>query len=130
MRQSKAFGVHFVITASRLNVLSGKLYSLFTERLTLRLAEADDYPGIVGGRVGEVEEIAGRGFTRVDRQPLAFQVALPLGVASVPAQPRAEADADPRHRRADAGVHGRLRRTNTRSRCGSMRCPSRHPTAR
>ena len=92
MRQSKAFGVHFVITASRLNVLSGKLYSLFTERLTLRLAEVDDYPGIVGGRVGEVEEIAGRGFTRVDRQPLAFQVALPLGGASVPTQPRAEAN--------------------------------------
>ena len=82
--------MHFVITASRLNVLSGKLYSLFTERLTLRLAEPEDYPGIVGGRVGEVEEIPGRGFTRLDRQPLAFQVALPLGVADIPTQARAE----------------------------------------
>lgn len=92
MRQSKAFGVHFVITASRLNVLSGKLYSLFTERFTLRLAEVDDYPSIVGARVGEVEEIPGRGITRPDRQPLAFQIALPLGDASIPALPRAEAD--------------------------------------
>ncbi len=92
MRQSKAFGVHFVITASRLNVLSGKLYSLFTERFTLRLAEADDYPGVVGSRVGEVEEIQGRGVTRVERTPLVFQVALPLAGPTVLNKPRAEAE--------------------------------------
>ena len=40
--QSRAYGVHFVITAHRLNVVSSRLLSLFTERLTLRLAEADD----------------------------------------------------------------------------------------
>jgi len=92
MGQSKAFGVHFVVTASRLNVLSGKLYSLFTERYTLRLAEADDYAGVVGGRVAEVEEIPGRGVTRIDRHPLVFQVALPLATAEIPGQPRAEAE--------------------------------------
>ncbi len=92
MRQSKAFGVHFVITVSRLNVLSGKLYSLFTERLTLRLAENDDYPGIVGARIGEIEETPGRGFMRMERQPLAFQVALPLGTRETPNRPRAEAE--------------------------------------
>ncbi|MCA9868981.1 MAG: hypothetical protein KC487_01120, partial [Anaerolineae bacterium] len=47
-RQAKAYGVHIVVTANRFNVLTSKLYSLFTERLTLRLSDAQDYPGIVG----------------------------------------------------------------------------------
>lgn len=93
MGQSKAFGVHFAVTADRPNVLSGKLYSLFTERYTLRLAEADDYATVVGGRVAEVEEIPGRGVTRVDRHPLVFQVALSVGTPVIPAQPRAETEA-------------------------------------
>jgi DNA segregation ATPase FtsK/SpoIIIE-like protein len=37
VRQAKAYGLHFVISATRTNELSSKLYSLFTERLTLRL---------------------------------------------------------------------------------------------
>ena len=44
-RQANAYGLHVVITASRLNVLTSKLYSLFTERFTLRLSDADDYCG-------------------------------------------------------------------------------------
>ncbi|MGC8781948.1 MAG: FtsK/SpoIIIE domain-containing protein, partial [Anaerolineae bacterium] len=92
MGQSKAFGVHFVVTASRPNALSGKLYSLFTERYALRLTEADDYASVVGGRVAEVEEIPGRGVTRTDRHPLVFQIALPIGAAEILGQPRAEAE--------------------------------------
>lgn len=79
VRQAKAFGVHFIISANRLNVLSNKLYSLFTERLTLRLAETADYRAIVGGDVSEIDEIPGRGYVRVGREPLQFQVALAGG---------------------------------------------------
>lgn len=75
-RQGKAYGLHFVITANRLNVISSKLYSLFTERLTLRLADAGEYSAIVGSQIPEIEEIPGRGYTRVGRVPLAFQVGL------------------------------------------------------
>lgn len=75
-RQGRSYGIHFIVTASRLNVLSSKLYSLFTERLTLRLANADEYGTIVGSVIGEIEEVPGRGVTRVGRQPLSFQVAL------------------------------------------------------
>ncbi|MCB0200914.1 MAG: hypothetical protein KDI03_12665, partial [Anaerolineae bacterium] len=74
-RQAKAYGVHIVVTANRFNVLTSKLYSLFTERLTLRLSDAQDYPGIVGGHV-EVDEIPGRGMVRVARVPLDFQIAV------------------------------------------------------
>jgi S-DNA-T family DNA segregation ATPase FtsK/SpoIIIE len=78
-RQGKAFGIHFAIAVDRLNALSSKLYSLFTERFTLHLADASQYSAIVGGRITDVEEIVGRGYVRSGRQPLAFQVALPPG---------------------------------------------------
>jgi DNA segregation ATPase FtsK/SpoIIIE-like protein len=78
-RQGKAYGLHFVITVNRLNAVSSKLYSLFTERLTLRLADASEYSAIVGSQVPEIEEIPGRGYTRVRRAALAFQVGLMPG---------------------------------------------------
>lgn len=78
-RQAKAYGLHFVISASRLNVLSSKLYSLFTERLTLRLSDSGSYRGVVGGSVSDIDEIQGRGYVRVGRQPLEFQVAIAVG---------------------------------------------------
>jgi DNA segregation ATPase FtsK/SpoIIIE-like protein len=78
-RQGKGYGLHFAISANRLNALSSKLYSLFTERFTLRLSDANDYSAIVGGQVAEVQEVMGRGYTRRGRQPLSFQVALPPG---------------------------------------------------
>lgn len=83
MRQAKPFGIHFVVTATRLNVLSNKLLSLFTERLTLRLADIEEYRAIVGavggGTVTAIDEIPGRGYMRIGRLPLEFQVALAVG---------------------------------------------------
>ncbi|MBV7336096.1 NACHT domain-containing protein [Chloroflexi bacterium TSY] len=90
-RQGKAYGIHFLITATRLNVLSSKLYSLFTERLTFKLSDATEYGGIVGSGAGELEEIAGRGLVRLDRRPLNFQVALPPGTVDKQGQVRGEA---------------------------------------
>ncbi len=74
-RQAKAFGLHVLITASRFNVLSNKLLSLFTERFSLHLSDAGDYAAIIGS-TWEVEEQPGRGAVRVGRMPLSFQVAL------------------------------------------------------
>ncbi|MER2598589.1 MAG: FtsK/SpoIIIE domain-containing protein [Caldilineales bacterium] len=74
-RQAKAYGIHILITANRFNVLSNKLFSLFTERLSLRLSDSGDYSSVVGSNA-EVEETAGRGVVRAGRVPLNFQVAL------------------------------------------------------
>ncbi len=79
MRQAKAYGLHFVISVSRLNELSSKLYSLFTERLTLRLSDAGDYRAIVGGNIPEIDETPGRGYVKAGRQPLEFQIAVGVG---------------------------------------------------
>ena len=75
LRQGKAYGIHVVITAPRMNILSSSLYSLFTERLTLRLADPDAYRAIVGHDVPPIDEIAGRGYMNIKRSALEFQVA-------------------------------------------------------
>lgn len=79
VRESRAWGMHFVISAEMPNALAGKLYSLLTERLTLRLSDPTEYPGIVGRGARVLEEMPGRGFVRVDRRALEFQTALPVG---------------------------------------------------
>ena len=81
-RQGKAFGVHLFISASEIRSIPSKLYSLFTERFTLRLANTGDYSAIVGGRIDDIDAISGRGFCRVGRRPLEFQVAVHPGVIS------------------------------------------------
>lgn len=80
VRESRAWGIHFLISAETPNALSGKLYGLMTERLALRLADATEYTGIVGRGSRSLEEVPGRGFVRVERRPLEFQTALSLGL--------------------------------------------------
>lgn len=46
--------------------------------MTLKLADHTEYRAIVGGPVGEMSEIPGRGYTKIGRQPLSYQIALPL----------------------------------------------------
>jgi DNA segregation ATPase FtsK/SpoIIIE-like protein len=79
IRQAKPYGLHFIVTATRLNVLSNKLLSLFAERLTLRLTDVDEYRAIVGGQVGEIDEAPGRGYVKIGRMPLEFQTAVAVG---------------------------------------------------
>ncbi len=80
-REGRAYGVHLVVTAEQTSALPGKLYSLFTERIALKLADKAEYANIVGRGVPGVDDIAGRGFVAVERSPLEFQMALPVGVS-------------------------------------------------
>lgn len=79
-REGRAYGVHLVVTADQTNALPGKLYSLFTERITLKLADKAEYANVVGRGVPGIDDIAGRGFVSVERTPLEFQTALPVGI--------------------------------------------------
>ncbi len=83
VRESRAYGIHFVTTAEQPSVLSGKLYSLMTERFALRLSDAAEYSAIVGRGARHLEEFPGRGFVKVKRRALPFQVALPAGSSEV-----------------------------------------------
>ena len=89
-RQGRPYGIHFVITAARPATLNNKLYNLFTERFTLRLADPSEYSAVVGSNPGEIEEIPGRGLTRWAGRPLTFQVALMPGALDAQGRVRGE----------------------------------------
>ncbi len=78
-RESRAAGIHMVFTADRPGTMPSKMFSQFTERLALRLADTSQYPDVLGRFVPEPAEIPGRGFVRRGRTPLEFQIALPVG---------------------------------------------------
>lgn len=78
-RESRAFGIHMLISAELPNALSNKLYSLLTERFALKLSDPTEYSGIVGRGARAIEDIPGRGFVQVGRRALEFQAALPVG---------------------------------------------------
>lgn len=80
VREGLSNGLHFIVTGEQSNAIPGRLFSLFTERLTLKLADANDYTTIVGRGVPGLEEVTGRGFIAIDRTPLTFQTSLPVSL--------------------------------------------------
>ncbi|MCB8984524.1 MAG: hypothetical protein H6659_11910 [Ardenticatenaceae bacterium] len=80
VRESRAYGIHFVASAELPGSLGGKLYSLFTERMALKLSDPTEYSGIVGRGARAIDDIPGRGFIKHDRRALEFQTALPVGL--------------------------------------------------
>ena len=81
-RQSKPYGVHFVITANHLNELSNQLFNIFTERLALRLSDPSEYRAIVGASVNDAPSIPGRGYIRSGLRALSCQIALPIATTA------------------------------------------------
>ena len=78
VRDGRAFGLYFVITASSLGDVSGKLFNLFTQRMALTLPDPMTYVDIVGRGGLNFNAVAGRGLVAVERQPLEFQTAVPV----------------------------------------------------
>jgi len=81
VRDGRAFGVFFVITANTPNDLGNKLYNLLTQRLTLTQADPSLYLEIVGPGARSFENVPGRGLiaapVRDKILPLEFQVGVP-----------------------------------------------------
>ena len=66
VRESRAYGVHFLFSADTPNSLTGKLYNLITERFTLKLSDPGEYADIVGrGVPADLSAVPGRGYVRV-----------------------------------------------------------------
>ena len=77
IREARAYGVHFLITADVTNALTGKLFNLITERYTLKLSDSSEYSNVVGrGVPADLSSVPGRGYVRVGNMPLEFQTAL------------------------------------------------------
>ncbi len=78
VRDGRAFGIYFAITASQTSDVPNKLYNLFTERMSLKLPDPSEYTGIVGRGAPPFNDVAGRGVVNVNRVPLEFQCAIPV----------------------------------------------------
>lgn len=77
VRESRAYGVYFLISADIPGSLSGKLFNLITERFTLKLSDPTAYSEIVGrGVPADLSTVPGRGYVRIGNTPLEFQTAL------------------------------------------------------
>jgi S-DNA-T family DNA segregation ATPase FtsK/SpoIIIE len=85
VRDGRAFGLYFAVTASQVGDLPGKLYNLFTERMSLKLPDVTEYIGIVGRGSPRFNDVAGRGVVNINRVPLEFQTAIPMQVEADPA---------------------------------------------
>ncbi|MBU6362180.1 MAG: hypothetical protein KGS46_19390, partial [Chloroflexi bacterium] len=81
VRDGRAFGVYFVITAATPTDLNAKFYSLFTQRLTLAQSEPSLYADIVGRGARNFDNVQGRGVVSMivkdQPTPLEFQIGMP-----------------------------------------------------
>jgi type VII secretion protein EccCb len=79
VRESRAYGVHFLFSADVPGALSGKLFDMISERFTLKLSDSSQYSEIVGrGVSADLGSVPGRGYMREGNTPLEFQTALPF----------------------------------------------------
>jgi DNA segregation ATPase FtsK/SpoIIIE-like protein len=91
IRDGRAFGIHFIITAGSTREISGKLYNLLTQRLTLTQADEMSYSEIAGRGARGFDNLPGRGLLGLviddERVPVEFHV-------GIPGQPDALSDTD------------------------------------
>ena len=83
IRDGRAFGIYFVLTATTPNDLTSKLLNLLTQRMTLSQADPFMYPEIVGSGARNFDNVPGRGLLPVaikdgDKpMPLEFHIGMP-----------------------------------------------------
>jgi DNA segregation ATPase FtsK/SpoIIIE-like protein len=81
IRDGRAFGMHFVITAGTTRDLPGKLYNLITQRLTLTQADDTAYAEIAGRGARNFDNFPGRGLMALvvddERVPVEFHIGIP-----------------------------------------------------
>ncbi len=83
VRDGRAFGMYFIVTATVINDLPGKLFTLFTQRLTLTQNDRAQYSEIVGPGARNFDNVPGRGLIAIAIKegekplPLEFQIGMP-----------------------------------------------------
>jgi S-DNA-T family DNA segregation ATPase FtsK/SpoIIIE len=91
IRDGRAFGVNFVITAGTPNDLGGKLYNLLTQRFTLAQADSGIYMDVVGRGAPNFDNVPGRGLVALQLGDEAVPVEFHIGI---PGRPDALSDTD------------------------------------
>ncbi|GAB4546946.1 MAG: hypothetical protein OHK0023_07400 [Anaerolineae bacterium] len=80
LREGRANGVFVVVTGDLPQAMPNKMFSLFTERIALKLSETADYMGVVG-RVPGLPQEPGRGFISHGKASLEAHVAMPVSIS-------------------------------------------------
>src|SRR6185503_10910362 len=70
VRDGRAFGIYYLVTASNPSDLPPKLYNLMTTRVTFTQPEASIYTDIVGRGALSLANFPGRGLINIEGQPL------------------------------------------------------------
>ncbi len=78
VRDGRALGIYYVVTAGQVGDLGSKLYNSFSQRLTFTMADPSAYIDIVGRGALSLENLPGRGLVNIEGQPLEFQVGIPV----------------------------------------------------
>ncbi|MGH2621005.1 MAG: FtsK/SpoIIIE domain-containing protein, partial [Anaerolineales bacterium] len=66
VRDGRALGIYYAITAGTPNDLGGKLYNLFSQRVTFTLADASMYADVVGRGALSLDNLPGRGLINLE----------------------------------------------------------------
>ncbi|HRF48307.1 MAG TPA: FtsK/SpoIIIE domain-containing protein, partial [Anaerolineales bacterium] len=77
IRDGRAFGISYIITATQINDVTNKLMNLLTQRVAFTLADPSAYYDIVGRGALSLANVPGRGLIAHEGQPLEFHVAMP-----------------------------------------------------
>ncbi len=81
VRDGRAFGISFVVTAGSTSDIGGKFLNLFTQRFTLTLADDSQYVDIVGRGARRFDNVPGRGLLSLivddEPKPVEFHVGIP-----------------------------------------------------
>ncbi|MBI3361831.1 MAG: hypothetical protein HY023_12050, partial [Chloroflexi bacterium] len=78
VRDGRAFGIYYLITANNPQDLPNKLFNLMTTRLTFTLPDPTVYTEIVGRGALSLANLPGRGLINIEGLPLEFHVGMPI----------------------------------------------------
>ncbi len=78
IRDGRAYGIYFVITALQSNALPFKIMNMIDQRFVLYMTDKNEY-SMITGKTGliELDPLPGRGFVNTN-PPIQFQIALPV----------------------------------------------------
>ena len=77
-RESERYGISFIITATGVNSVRGKISQNFGNQLCLQFNDSSDYSSILGSTHGMVpSDILGRGLVKLDGEIYEYQTAYP-----------------------------------------------------
>ena len=91
VRDGRQFGIHFVITATTMGDLSGKLYNLISQRFALTMTDPSMVSDVIGVRGRAFDNVPGRGMVGISVKDKPLPMEIQIGM---PGQPDAATQAD------------------------------------